>query len=91
MYELVANGFKYSRGGVRVSASVTAPGTVTVCVADGGPGIPSEEVPRIWGPFHQVLCDEERGESRRSDGLGLGLYLVGASPMPATLRVALLR
>lgn len=80
LYELVSNGFKFSHGPVRFAAAVTAPGTITLSVTDTGPGIPTEELPRIWGPFHQVLSSEDRGVARRSDGLGLGLYLVGANP-----------
>eukprot|EP00892_Ulva_mutabilis_P010064 jgi/Ulvmu1/742/UM010_0115.1 len=76
LYELVANGFKFSHGSVRVSAAVTVPGIVTIAVSDSGTGIPADELSRIWGPFHQVLSAGERGASRRSDGLGLGLYLV---------------
>ena len=81
LYELVTNGFKFSRGAVRVSAAATGPACVTVTVADDGVGIPRHELPLIWGPFHQVLSDEDRGAARRSDGLGLGLYLVGANPL----------
>lgn len=80
LYELVSNGFKFSRGNVRVAAASTAPGIVTLSVTDAGPGVPDEELPRIWGPFHQVLSFQDRGAARRSDGLGLGLFLVGADP-----------
>lgn len=86
LYELVTNGFKFSRGAVRVSAAATGPARVTVTVADDGIGIPRHELPLIWGPFHQVLSDEDRGAARRSDGLGLGLYLVGGhSPLLGAL------
>jgi signal transduction histidine kinase len=39
-------------------------------IQDTGRGIPPEELPHLFNPFHQVQRDEEQG------GLGLGLALV---------------
>jgi len=72
---LVSNAVKYSPEGgtVWVGGRVDAKG-VTVYVADQGIGIPPEEQGRIFDRFHRV----ESGLHRRTEGTGLGLYLVKA-------------
>jgi signal transduction histidine kinase len=72
---LVSNAVKYSPGGgtVWVGGRVDG-GGVTVYVADQGIGIPPEEQSRIFDRFHRV----ETGLHRRTEGTGLGLYLVKA-------------
>jgi PAS domain S-box-containing protein len=72
---LVSNAVKYSPEGgtVWVGGRVDA-GGVTVYVADEGIGIPAEEQGRIFDRFHRV----ETGLHRRTEGTGLGLYLVKA-------------
>ncbi|TLM80352.1 MAG: PAS domain-containing protein [Actinobacteria bacterium] len=52
-------------GTVRLTAAA-ADGFVRVRVADDGPGIPSEELSRVFDPFF----------TRREDGTGLGLSIV---------------
>ncbi|BCW98070.1 MAG: hypothetical protein KatS3mg024_0897 [Armatimonadota bacterium] len=49
------------------------PGSVAVCVADSGPGIPPELIERIWDPF--VSLQETSARLRRG-GTGLGLASV---------------
>ncbi len=72
---LVSNAVKYSPNGgpVWVGGRVDNTG-VTVYVADQGIGIPPEEQERIFDRFHRV----ESGLHRRTEGAGLGLYLVKA-------------
>jgi PAS domain S-box-containing protein len=72
---LVSNAVKYSPDGgtVWVGGRVDG-GGVTVYVADQGVGIPPEEQDRIFDRFHRV----ETGLHRRTEGTGLGLYLVKA-------------
>jgi PAS domain S-box-containing protein len=72
---LVSNAVKYSPNGgtVWVGGRVDATGT-TVYVADQGIGIPPEEQDRIFERFHRI----ETGLHRRTEGTGLGLYLVKA-------------
>lgn len=72
---LVSNAVKYSPdgGAVWVGGRVDRSG-VTVYVADQGMGIPAEEQGRIFDRFHRV----ESGLHRRTEGTGLGLYLVKA-------------
>ncbi len=72
---LVSNAVKYSPNGgpVWIGGRVDQAG-VTVYVADQGIGIPPEEQDRIFDRFHRV----ETGLHRRTEGTGLGLYLVKA-------------
>jgi PAS domain S-box-containing protein len=72
---LVSNAVKYSPDGgtVWVGGRVDQTGT-TMYVADQGIGIPAEEQGRIFDRFHRV----ETGLHRRTEGAGLGLYLVKA-------------
>ncbi|MGD2207574.1 MAG: ATP-binding protein [Anaerolineae bacterium] len=72
---LVSNAVKYSPDGgtVWVGGRTDQKG-VTVYIADQGIGIPPEEQDRIFERFHRV----ESGLHRRTEGTGLGLYLVKA-------------
>jgi signal transduction histidine kinase len=45
---------------------------VSVAIDDSGIGIPADQLARIFEPFHQV----EMGDTRRFEGLGLGLAIV---------------
>jgi signal transduction histidine kinase len=70
-FQLVDNAFKYAPDGpVTVRAEETGD-TVTVTVADRGPGIPAENRDRIFQMFSRL---EDR-DSPRVRGVGLGLYI----------------
>jgi PAS domain S-box-containing protein len=72
---LVSNAVKYSPDGGVVWIGGRVDGTgITLYVADQGIGIPPEEQDRIFDRFHRV----ESGLHRRTEGTGLGLYLVKA-------------
>ena len=70
---LVDNAVKYTPPGGRVVLRVSQDGrSAVVTVEDTGPGIPADELPRIWERLY-------RGDrSRTTRGLGLGLSLVKA-------------
>jgi signal transduction histidine kinase len=70
---LVDNAVKYTPSGGRVDVSLGRDGgRVVLRVADTGPGIPADELPRIWDRLF-------RGDASRAErGLGLGLSLVKA-------------
>jgi PAS domain S-box-containing protein len=72
---LVSNAVKYSPDGGTVWIGGRTDHTgLTVYVADQGIGIPPEEQGRVFDRFHRV----DSGLRRRTEGTGLGLYLVKA-------------
>jgi two-component system phosphate regulon sensor histidine kinase PhoR len=70
---LLENAIKYNRpnGTVTVEARVRA-GAVTVWVRDTGPGIPKEDLPRLFERFYRV----DKARSVELGGTGLGLAIV---------------
>ncbi len=70
---LVDNAVKYSQPGalIKVSVDSTASSTV-ISVADNGPGIPEEHLPRLFERFYRI----DKGRSRAMGGTGLGLSIV---------------
>ena len=72
---LLDNAVKYTPAGGMVRVALTeAKGRATFAVADSGPGIPAEDLGRIFERFYQV--DRARGRSADSRGVGLGLAIV---------------
>jgi signal transduction histidine kinase len=70
LYNLLSNAVKFinrSRGQVTISTQSEERGT-TITVADNGPGIPAEELQRIFLPFRRLA------QHRDSPGSGLGLF-----------------
>jgi len=70
---LVSNAVKYA-GGARVTllapaAGGPAAGFVRIEIEDDGPGIPPQELDRVFEPFHRV----ESSRNRETGGVGLGL------------------
>lgn len=70
---LVDNAVKYSQPGalIKVSVDSTVSSTV-ISVADNGPGIPEEHLPRLFERFYRI----DKGRSRAMGGTGLGLSIV---------------
>jgi two-component system OmpR family sensor kinase len=72
-YNLLDNALKFTQPGDTVEVRAFDDGTaVTVEIADTGPGIPQEEIPRIWDELFRGR------EARGVPGSGLGLALVRA-------------
>jgi two-component system phosphate regulon sensor histidine kinase PhoR len=70
---LVDNAIKYTPAGGRVRVEARAlPGRVELVVADTGPGIPAEHLPRLFERFYRV----DNARSRELGGTGLGLSIV---------------
>lgn len=70
---LVENAIKYGRAKGRVAVKGrTVNGHVEMCVADDGPGIPSEARERIFERFYRI----DKARSREAGGTGLGLAIV---------------
>jgi signal transduction histidine kinase len=67
---LVGNALKYSPSGSEIVVEVAArpPGGAEMSVADTGPGIPAEAVPRLFERFYRVP-----GTPREGSGLGLAV------------------
>jgi signal transduction histidine kinase len=71
---LVDNAIKFTESG-RITIEVgpaAAPERVVIAVTDTGPGIPADELPLVFEPFHQVGSSS----TRRTGGVGLGLAIV---------------
>ena len=64
--------------GPRAAVAITAEsrgGHVDLTIADNGPGVPQDELPRIFEPFYRL----DRSRSRDTGGSGLGLSIVRAA------------
>jgi two-component system, OmpR family, phosphate regulon sensor histidine kinase PhoR len=71
---LVSNAIRYTPevGTIQVSWSVNQQGQGEFTVADSGPGISSEHLPRLTERFYRI----DRSRSRDTGGTGLGLAIV---------------
>lgn len=67
---LLGNAVKYTPPDTGISIRIgAADGEATFTVADRGPGIPGEALPRLFDRFYRA------DQSGRSSGMGLGLYI----------------
>jgi K+-sensing histidine kinase KdpD len=67
---ILDNAFKFTPKGGSVDIRLTEPaGSVQICIADSGPGIPRKDLARVFDRFYVV--DDGRGLS----GVGLGLFI----------------
>ena len=74
---LIENAIKYGNEGGKVDVSIVRPldgrtGTIAVVVADDGPGIAEDHLPRLTERFYRV----DTAASRERGGTGLGLAIV---------------
>jgi two-component system CheB/CheR fusion protein len=74
LLNLLSNALTHAPGDAPIAVTLRrAGGEAVVAVRDAGPGIPPDELPRIFARFHQVAR-----EARPGGGLGLGLYIARA-------------
>jgi signal transduction histidine kinase len=71
---LIGNALSYTPPGGRVEIMIGNAGSqAEVTVRDNGPGIPDEELSRIFERFYRVEKSRARGEDGRGSGLGLAI------------------
>lgn len=68
---ILENALRFTSPGGRIAIATTAtPEGIRLTVADSGPGIPAEEIPKVFDKFYQV----DPHHSGQVRGFGLGLY-----------------
>ena len=72
IYNLTDNALKYSSEGTVVVVLKKSGGKVILTVEDQGPGIPEEDLERVFDRFFRV----DKARSRAAGGTGLGLSIV---------------
>ncbi|MEW6183872.1 MAG: ATP-binding protein [Bacillota bacterium] len=73
LLNLVSNAVRYTpRGGTISLVLEEGPDGVTIKVADTGPGVPEEELPKIFEKFHRL----DKSRDSATGGAGLGLAIV---------------
>ena len=68
---LLRNALRYGGGAVMVRAS-REPDTIALQVVDRGPGVPPDDLPKIFDAFYRV----DTARTRETGGVGLGLSIV---------------
>ena len=79
LHNLLSNAAKYAGARPRISVAAgyadrQQPGMVQIDVKDNGPGIPADELPRVFDRFYR--CPSAKAQ--RADGTGLGLAICKA-------------
>lgn len=70
---LIRNAVRHGGPGVPVTISAVREGDrVLIRVADSGPGVPEEELPKLFDAFYRI----DRARTRETGGVGLGLTIV---------------
>jgi signal transduction histidine kinase len=82
---LLSNVEKYVPGGEIEITSTLAEGTLTITIADEGPGIPAAAAERIFRPFERL--DSRVNEGASGTGLGLAIARDLAASMGGSLRL----
>ncbi len=73
LINLLSNALRYSPEGDIVKVGARKRGDyVEISISDNGPGIPKEDIPRVWERFYKA----DQARSRGQGGTGLGLAIV---------------
>ncbi|MBI3181909.1 MAG: PAS domain-containing protein [Myxococcales bacterium] len=71
LLNLLGNALKYGAPGTEVTVTLSQEGQeLWTSITDRGPGIPPEELPRLFSRYYRA-----KGARERKEGLGLGLYI----------------
>jgi two-component system sensor histidine kinase CpxA len=69
---VLRNALAYSEGAGAVSVGLKSTGThIEIAVGDRGPGVPNEDLERIFEPFYRA----DKSRDHRHDGQGIGLAI----------------
>jgi signal transduction histidine kinase len=70
---VLRNSLRYAGGSgpIEITAAATAGNKVQITIADRGPGVPPETLPRLFEPFFRT--DEARTPDKGGAGLGLAI------------------
>jgi len=76
LLNLLTNAIRFTERGAITLRTVQEDSCVHVSVQDTGPGIPAEDIPRLFREFSQVHVAETRAESGTGLGLSISKHLV---------------
>jgi two-component system phosphate regulon sensor histidine kinase PhoR len=79
---VIDNSIKYAapkdehapKGEVDIALGANGNNTITICITDNGPGIPPDDLPRLFDKGYTT--EGARGRRPKEGGMGLGLYIV---------------
>lgn len=82
LINIIDNGIKYAtptgdhapQGEVDIALSANDDNSITICITDNGPGIPPDDLPRLFDKGYTT--ESARGRRPKEGGMGLGLYIV---------------
>lgn len=84
LINVIDNSIKYaapkdetaSPGEVDIALSTNGNNAISICISDNGPGIPGEDLPRLFQKGY--TAEQARGRRPKEGGMGYGLYIVKA-------------
>jgi two-component system, OmpR family, sensor kinase len=80
---LIDNAIRYTPEGGRVDLSITRDASsISLCIADTGPGIAPDELDRVFQPFYRIA-----GSATHGSGLGLSIVRSIAARIGAEIRL----
>jgi|GEM_PF-1304645 len=82
LINVVDNGIKYTapkddnatKGEIDIALSANGNNTISIDIADNGPGIPPDDLPRLFDKGYTT--EQARGRRPKDGGMGFGLYIV---------------